>query len=134
VSEQAKPTHTPRPWHTVQGGTPNSVADGDVIEIVTDDHETLIADVHFVATDDQWWANARLIAAAPDLLAELTETATWLDERADVLVQLLADPAGWGRGQAATDKRQAIREEIARLRGRAFLIRQLIDKATTQGA
>lgn len=77
--------------------------------------------------------NARLIAAAPLMLDELRDTAIWIDSRADVLVRLLADPAGWGRGQAATDKRQAIREEIARLQGRAFLIRQLIDKAT-QGA
>ena len=75
-------------------------------------------------------ANARLIAAAPEMLAELRETAAWLDDRANVLVQLLADPKGWGRGQTVTDKRQAIREEIARLQGRAFLIRQVIDKAT----
>lgn len=69
----------------------------------------------------------------PDLLSELTETAAWLDDRACALTNILADPAGWGRGQAATDKRQAIREEIARLQGRAFLIRQVIQQAT-QGA
>ena len=78
-------------------------------------------------------ADRTLIAAAPDLLSELRETADWLDERADVLLKLLADPAGWRPGAAVEGKRQTIRDEAARLRGRAAVIRQTILKAT-QGA
>lgn len=91
---------------------------------VLTDHSTDPADHAVTAAD------AVLIAAAPAMLDELRDTALWLGSRADVLLKLLADPAGWGRGQAATDKRQVIREEVARLQGRAFLIRQVIDKAT----
>jgi hypothetical protein len=69
-----------------------------------------------------------------DLLTELRDTALWLESRAEVLVKLLADPAGWGKCQAVTDKRQVIRDEVARLQGRVFLIRQTISKATEQGA
>jgi hypothetical protein len=74
-----------------------------------------------------------LVLAGPLMLGELIEAAAWLDERADVLLKLLADPAGWGRGQAATDKREAIRTEAARYRGRAAVIRQTILKATAGG-
>ncbi len=67
--------------------------------------------------------NGRLIAAAPGLLRELEETAAWLDERAEVLLHLSA--AG-GPTKGAAEKRQAIRDEAARLRGRAGVIRQTI--------
>lgn len=135
MSEQAKPAHARGPWGTSKGQYSETMGGQ---WLVRDAESIYVAHVHPRSDDGRpdatADANARLIAASPTLLAELTETAAWLDDRANVLVQLLADPAGWGRGQAATGKRQAIREEIARLRGRAFLIRQLIDKATTQGA
>lgn len=76
---------------------------------------------------------ADLHHARDTLLAELRETADWLDTRADVLLKLLADPAGWRPGAAVEAKRQTIRDEAARLRGRAAVIRQTVLKAT-QGA
>jgi hypothetical protein len=118
--------HSPGPWRLfadgVGGSTERGVESADGRHIVT-----------------VWrgsgceLADAALIAAAPDLLAELRDTALWLEGRAEVFTKLLADPAGWGRGAAATDKRQVIREEVARLQGRAFLIRQTISKAIQGG-
>jgi hypothetical protein len=125
VSEQTKQAHTPGPWTAKLGYTPTVWA-GETCLCAVSSHADELGGRHL----SELTANARLIAAAPALLTELRDTAAWLDERAGVLVQLLADPAGWGRGQAATDKRQAIRDEIARLQGRAFLIRQVIQTAT----
>lgn len=54
-----KTQHPPGPWHVVDG-------------IVCDNYgQDLLSPVLFDAFPDEFKANARLIAAAPDLLAEL---------------------------------------------------------------
>jgi len=56
--------HTPGPWIIDSD-------DGDIIEVVSGDY--FIADVHRLEPKDEWRANARLIAAAPELLEALEE-------------------------------------------------------------
>lgn len=107
----SKTAHTKGPW---QATGPVVTADG-----------FRIAQTHFSDNSD---ADARLIAAAPDLLAELRETADWLDERAKVLRELIKDVRPGGRVVS-----QALRDEAARFEGRATVIRQTILEAT-QGA
>lgn len=68
------------------------------------------------------------MSEADRLRAELLDTARWLDERADVLLALLAHPTGWRPATAVYEKRQQIRAEAARLRGRAGLIRVVVDQ------
>lgn len=68
------------------------------------------------------------MSEADRLRAELLDTAAWLDERADVLLRLLACPAGWRPAAKVSEKREAIRTEAARLRGRAGLIRCVVDQ------
>lgn len=59
------------------------------------------------------------------LAAELRSTADWIDERATVLDILRAT----GVRQAAE---QVLREEAARYRGRAFLLRQVVERALSE--
>jgi hypothetical protein len=61
-SEMSKPTHTPGPWHSNEPGN-ESVRDAD-------EHPICIVECDYHTTDEQD-ANARLIAAAPDLLKQL---------------------------------------------------------------
>jgi hypothetical protein len=70
-------------------------------------------------------ADARLIAAAPDLLTELESTAAWLDERAKLLLQLAMAVA------RNSSPYTTLKTEAARFNGRAALVRQAILKATT---
>lgn len=121
---QAK--HTPLPWRA-------EIEEkfGDEIEIVDEQGRTVCT----VDYDDGYGQpDADLIVRAvnshSDLLAELHDTALWLDQWANLMLALLADPTGWGRGAAVTEKREAIRTEAARHRGRAAVIRQTILKAT----
>lgn len=72
-----------------------------------------------------------LMASAPDLLAELREMADWLTERAKVLRQLADQAPGVMRKR--NEHLRQLRDEAARLDGRAAVIRQTILKAT-QGA
>lgn len=121
-----KAKHTAGPWTIQRGNSSNPMvgtAEVSIAEVLDD----VYPDV------GQQEANATLIAAAPDMIDELRDTAIWLESRADVLLKLLADPAGWRPGAAMNDKRQTLRDEAARLRGRAAVIRQTILKAT-QGA
>ncbi len=66
-------------------------------------------------TAEKYRALARLHAAAPGLLRELEETAAWLEERAAVLEQTLGLPAA--------RRRESQKIEVARIRGRAALLR-----------
>jgi hypothetical protein len=68
-------------------------------------------------------AKAHLFAAAPDMLAELEETAAWLEERAACAEQI-ADA-----GKRLSKVGLPAKAEAARLLGRAALIRQVIAKA-----
>lgn len=57
------------------------------------------------------------------LIAEMRNTAEWIDERAGVLERALAtDDTGAGSW------RQIAKVEAARMRGRAFLIRQMAER------
>jgi hypothetical protein len=106
--------HTPGPWGV--GG--NSRAPTVVSNAGT------ICDLMNKQPETERVANARLIAAAPDLLAELLETAVWLIERAGVL----RDLAGGVTMRKVVV--QTLRDEAARLDGRAAVIRQAILIAT----
>jgi hypothetical protein len=64
------------------------------------------------------------------LLAELEETAGWLDERAGVLLKIAADLPSGGPQSASGARLRAIQVEAARFRGRAALLRQIIAKGT----
>ena len=90
-------THTPGPWHV---GDEDMVADGPFICAGS----TMIADVWCGLPGDTFKANARLIAAAPDLLAALKH------------VEICAScaQADWG---ACPGGRQAL-AAIARAEGR----------------
>lgn len=90
-------------------------------------------DDHYSRPHDECVANALLIAACPDMLAELRETADWLTERAELLRKLAENGGAFRLHPTGVGMRQAIRDEAARLEGRATVIRQTILKAT-QGA
>lgn len=61
-------------------------------------------------------------ASVRELGAEIRETADWLDERSEVLLDIAAGmPQGPGR--PAAQRRQLVRDEAARLRARALLLR-----------
>lgn len=117
--------HTPGPWRAVNTGW-----GGSVIESAGEDggrtgQERVLATVErggiYFNRDRQGEANARLIAAAPDLLAELEQTADWLDGRADLLQRIA--------GQARKGEGHMIAVEVARLRGRVALLRLAAGRA-----
>lgn len=62
------------------------------------------------------------------LRAELLETASWLDERGQV-IELFAESELKGFGEKLAGRRRRLREEAARFRGRAGLIRVVVDQA-----
>lgn len=122
----SKAKHTRGKWRVELGHTSLLVIaerDGEQITIAD------VLDDCYPAAGEQE-ANARLIAASPAMLDELRDTALWLDSRADILFGLIANLDGWKAGTAAAQKKQTVREEVARLRGRAALIRQVILTAT----
>lgn len=63
-----------------------------------------------------------------DMISELTATADWLTERAAVLRQLADQAPGVMRKR--NEHLRALRDEAARLDGRAAVIRQTVLKAT----
>lgn len=67
-----------------------------------------------------------------ELLAELRETADWLDGRAAVLRQLADQSPGVMRKRA--EHLRALRDEAARLEGRAAVIRQTVRQAEQRAA
>ena len=83
--------------------------------------------VHGLPTREEAEQAAHLFAVAPELLAELRETAAWLTERA-TFIRDLAMLTG-----VRADRAQWLRDEAARFEGRATVIRQTILTAT-QGA
>ena len=75
TKDYTKPTHTPGPWTTDTGGYPiiingpdNEAENGGIVCIIEDPDKP---DAFTVKDDARNEANARLIAAAPDLLAAL---------------------------------------------------------------
>jgi hypothetical protein len=65
-----KTQHTPGPWHVLHQYTDRRVF--PIGEDNGDGSHTIIAEANSLGgTEENWGANARLIAAAPDLLAKL---------------------------------------------------------------
>lgn len=121
--------HTKGPWRVEMG------AALELIVADTPEGPLSVAEVLDDCHPDgpQQRANARIIAAAPDMLAELRETAEWLTERAKMLSLYVSHMPAGGPLSPAGKRRQILLDEAARIEGRAFLIRQTILKAT-QGA
>jgi hypothetical protein len=70
-----KTQHTPGPWHVLHQYTDRRVF--PIGEDNGDGSHTIIAEANALGgTEENWGANARLIAAAPDLLAALKECIT----------------------------------------------------------
>jgi hypothetical protein len=63
--------HTPGPWHAVDDNFVEAENGATVIDQINDDLSEL--------SDEEISANARLIAAAPDLLAALRKLEIWLE-------------------------------------------------------
>lgn len=98
-----KAKHTPGPWH-VQPGRLHLVDDANG-QGVADTHNYWRAD----STEEREQANARLIAAAPDLLAALTHL---LDMMHPHLLDLEGD-----MGRDLADAMQSARTALAKARG-----------------
>ena len=67
---EPRTTHTPGPWYTGAPEWPNKV-------FARDRHAVAMAECSYMNGDDEDIANARLIAAAPDLLAVAQRLAAW---------------------------------------------------------
>jgi hypothetical protein len=74
--------HTPGPWYAI----------GRMVEVGDDDHADICStnpdqfgQGHLAPPIEEQQANARLIAAAPEMLAMLQEVADYLDRYADVI-------------------------------------------------
>lgn len=70
-----KTSHTPGPWRITRDQTPGQFV---TIDKVRDAHNSVICTLHVNAE-----ANARLIAAAPDLLEALHDLTIWAGHRPD---------------------------------------------------
>jgi hypothetical protein len=117
-------THTPGPWAYAEGDAERR-ASSQVFKANDKDFVVAFVTCEWLNPDQRAEdiANARLIASAPELLAELVETVAWLEERASIL---LATINGMSR---EIERGKAIEVEVVRLRGRAALLRLIIAKA-----
>ena len=68
--------HTPGPWRAMHAGTAND----EHARVIRSDGGAWIADVLKQGTEADRAANARLIAAAPDVLAALEDAEGWLND------------------------------------------------------
>src|SRR3990170_4794439 len=108
------PTHTPGPWHCPGINSKYGVSDWKQANITTgSEYAPIIATVHTEASTylgeidhDTMLANARLIAACPDLLYELEQACLSLDELAKEYIE--------GIGHNATAR--GVREQTRRAR------------------
>lgn len=127
----SEPRHTPGPWDTYDNDLWGDAHEDVLIFSKTEGEETpeevCLVLGHCDAAVRA--GNIRLIAAAPDLLAELNDTAVWLTSRATFLRQLADQAPGVMRKR--NEHLRQLRDEAARLEGRAAVIRQTILKATT---
>lgn len=96
--------HTPGPWKAVEANTDYSGTFNRILSI--SDAEIAPARA-YGDTEEQRHANARLIAAAPDLLAALESAASWVGQYEE-----LPDHAPAARAMGVV-----IRAAIARARG-----------------
>ena len=113
TDQTTKATHTPGPWKPRIGGfaDPNNRAD----ILASDGEPFVLARVIALGADDaagrEAEANARIIAAAPDLLAEHYETAERLRDLAD---SLTSDDGLEDVVQALNDRADSIDAAIAK--------------------
>jgi hypothetical protein len=90
MSEQT--TFTPGPWEVIR----HQHVDGELWLSVNqhadpDGMKEWVAEIKYLTTDaERQWANARLIAAAPDMLAALREVAHHADDECGFMVLVKA--------------------------------------------
>lgn len=96
MEAETRVTHTPGPWQ-LDSGDLGVVLDAEGLPIQT-------SGPHCIVGDGSYYANARLIAAAPDLLAAAQWAFAVIDPRS---------------GQEASDLSAALRTALAKAEGRA---------------
>jgi len=107
---KASPSHTPGPWHVVgsDNATPHIMHEGGKDRYDIDDHTSIVCVMPAeILHSYNSWANARLIAAAPDLL-----------EICQAFIAQLGGPEGYfpTAGKPLTDQ---MRAAIAKATGAA---------------
>ena len=100
-------THTPGPWKEKRK-----------LAIYSADDEPICA-VFPAETEERSKADARLIAAAPDLLEALKNAREWLDELAGLVQSGMFDAAEDWAGANAVSVDSTLAEAIAKAEGRA---------------
>jgi hypothetical protein len=122
--------HTPGPWEWGIYQTPDA---GHVLSVVTTDVNGVDRTICRVSTlelaDTIDSANAQLIAASPEMLRELEDTAAWIDEGTQQILNMLVEPGGWSPGLAVAQKRQALRRIVEHARDRSLMIRRVLTLA-----
>lgn len=136
--------HTPGPWRAVESGDGGEVVDANGYEVAELNTGGIAINRDWLDSHDEHWsghgpesyierepdeidANARLMAAAPDLLAELKQEVECLERwanRADRMAQESID-GGWSTHHVA-----ALRAQADEYRRRASGLRAAIAKAT----
>ncbi len=107
-------------------GVPVKSADGLVVALVVAASSEFDDQLVMGQVDAAADVIVRAVNAHADLLAELRDTAAWLGTRATVLRQI-AERLAHKHGMECS---RPLRDEAARLEGRAAVIRQTILKAT----
>lgn len=98
--------HTPGPWKPVY------YPHNDEIQIVYNDAGNWLASVWDIRDTEEAWADAHLIAAAPDMFKVLRELEYWFTTDADILEKMSEDERRNNERQLAK-----IRAAIAKARG-----------------
>lgn len=105
--------HTPGPWYATE--QIDRIYEGNIIRAgdpKTGTYVAIACDFNRYDRDAEREANARLIAAAPDLLAACTDVADWID-------QLLGDALAQGVAYSADELALALATVKDRLRAAA---------------
>lgn len=93
--------YTPGPWQTTDYGIAGPSSSSGALGGI---HRVAIADIHPAATMEEWAANARLIASAPELLAALRIELAALVEQRDTGTTILSRDARIERMRSAIAK------------------------------
>lgn len=106
-------THTPGPWLAYNADKGRTLKHWRIRgHCVRNDPTFATIDSNGKLSPEYEAANARLIAAAPELLAALTDAAKWLDRAADLLSEV-ADGYG-GEAEKFAEDAMAARAVIAK--------------------